>query len=251
MQVSIPTAGTDPCPNPGGGNTCFNATIENVSFNTSTGVETITMHAGKTAATTMSQTAASITTTFSNQAPIVFRRSIPWTTTSLSTEELTGENSSSASWCSLTAGVKIQYELTVEFQGSEFSLGQCSGSGPGPSWVVPSKSIERFNSPFTFTIDSPNHFAFGNSVTVMGWAPTLVAGLTAGPARNWKFADWGKPLWTPELRIAPDIYGWCNTPGIYGDNAYSPTSGACASHYGHNGKRVIDDMLLTHLRLRN
>jgi hypothetical protein len=60
--------------------------------------------------------------------------------------------------------------------------------------------------------------------------------------------------WAPTVaasaRMSPDIYGICSGQSPYGDGQWSPWGGACGSHYGQNGANIIDDPILSRLRLR-
>lgn len=248
MQVAIPTAGVSQCPAPGSAANCFIGTISNVTYSNA-GVATVTMLGGATAATGVTNvTPASITTTFTNQAPTVYRRSIPVTTTSVSTENLGNVNNTSTSYCSLSAGVSITTEFTVEYRGSRVGASYCSQSNPGDLIFMPSRFVERFDSPFQYTMDSPTH----GSVVYRGQGPAYMTAAGVGVARTGLQgfeAQPYRPMYPSTARLSPDIYGTCATYQ-YGDPLWSPTGGGCAGHYGQNGASLIDDPILSAIRIR-
>jgi hypothetical protein len=226
--------------------TCYIATINTVSFSSS-GIETINLTAGNTAATALNTTLASIPLTPpGNFTPWVFRTSIPLTTSTQSTEQLGLNNQSAWSYCSLTAGSRIVGVFGIEFRGSRLGASYCVSQYPGDAWFMRSRYVERWESPFQFMIDSPNHLG---GVTMFGGGPSYAGGTAATEGtQNFEVDPW-MPTVVPNSRLAPDIYGIC-AAYPYGDTQNPPTGGMCASHSGQNGGNVLDDAISAQLRLR-
>jgi hypothetical protein len=234
LQIAVPGAGSSACPD-GSGSTCFVGTISTVSF-TGAGVETINFTSG------------TLASTVANVRPTVYRTSIPYTVTSRAAETITEPSSS----CSMTAGSNITLVPMIEYRGSRLELSYCDQSGPGPSFLL-NQYAERFDGPFQFVIDSPNHM--GNGAIALsigsGWIPAFAQAVGTGGAGGFGNAmaeDWNYPAQTPRIRLVPDVYAYC--PGPYSAMLASPYGGQCASHQGEMGAHMIDDAILSQLRLR-
>lgn len=252
MQIAVPGAGSGQCPNPGGAVNCFVATIGNLSYSVNaSGItqQTINLLAGTAAAAATNQTVATIQNTFSAKQPYVFRSSVPLTVSAAAAETLTGATGPYVA-CGLTAGVRVYDWFLIEYRGSRASAAFCYADGPGKNWFF-DQYIERFDSPFLFNVNTPNNFAsntnfwlqFASSAYAYNQANTfIIGGGTFEVAPEY-------PAFRASARIGPDIYGYC-TSYPFGDTGVSPNGGTCMGHYGHNGANIIDDSILSNLRLR-
>ncbi len=252
QQIAIPGAGNSQCPNPGGPANCYVATIASVSYAVTPagiGSETVNLYSGATAATASRTTAGKVPKTFSARQPYVFRTSIPLTVSQRAAETF---YANVFDLCGLHKGVAITTEFQVEYRGSRLNVSYCDDP-PGQSWFV-KQYIERFDSPFLFQIDSPNHMSSGTNFLMFGPGPLYAK---TGPGRaatgqgSWE-VDLEHPTAAPTARLVPDIYGWCRVGTAYptGDAGFSPWGGGCVSHYGQMGGNLIDDAILSQLRLR-
>jgi hypothetical protein len=252
MQIAVPTAGTGACPNPGGAADCFVATIGALSYDVGpAGItwQRIDLRAGSTAAGAAELARATVPVTFTARRPFVFRTSIPLTVSGAAAEALASP-SSYGSNCRLTPGVRIFDWFLVEYRGSRASAAFCYAVGPGRNWFL-NQFLERFDSPFLFTIDTPNHFARATNYWLRFNGPAYADDAPSGSAiggGTWEVSP-EYPEYAATARLAPDIYGWCAGYPT-GDPDHAPWGGTCQSHYGQMGANLIDDEILRALRLR-
>ena len=236
LQVALPGAGTAQCPNPGGAANCLIGTITSVSF-TNALAETVNFVAGSYSGTTVSSI-----------APIIYRTSIPQTTSTASAEPRS--NHGVGFQCPINARVTTQPYFQVEFRGSRAQLTWCYDVNPGVFKVLDG-FVEREDSPFLFTVDSPNHLGSG-AITIntdqvqFPLSATTAAHASAGV---WMEEDPDFPSMEPRVRLAPDVYGWCAS-GSFGDQEMTATGGQCASHGGYEREQNILDPVLGAMRPR-
>ena len=211
MSVSVPTGNT-------GGSTPLVTTISAISGDG----KTITL-------------ATNLLHAVSNQQLTVYRTQIPLTVSGRSADALTGN-------CFLNAGANITLYFQIEFRGSRAMVSYCDPVSQG---VIPFEfTVERFESPFLFAIDTPNHMS-GASVRFYGGG---VSGNSTGARSYWFEGAPEYPTFEPSLRMVPDVYGQCSPTYPYGE--YALWGGECDNHRGFSGTSAIDNAVIDAIRLR-
>lgn len=237
LSISVPGAGTSPCPD-FTGSTCFVGQITTQTVNSSN-VQTINFASG------------TIGTTVTNVQPTIFRNSVPYTI-SARTAETVAEVASS---CKIASGTYVELVPMIEYRGSQLTVSMCDETGPGPS-ILFNGPVERFDGPFQFTLDSPNHLALGVNVALnysvqstAAYACFPTTCTYAGGLGGYYAEDWNYPRVTAQLRVAGDIYAFCGN-AVYGQVLGTLFGGQCAAHQSTNGAYALDDAVWSGLRLQ-
>lgn len=239
LKISFPGAGSAACPDSSNSN-CKIFDITTVSYNASLN-------------NTINLSGNAVGTTVSNVVATIYRTSVPYTISGRPAETLA--TSGGGDLCLLTAGSSVGLFLQVEYRGSSLMLSYCDTVGPGESEIV-NQYVERFDGPFQFQIDSPNHMGSGSVVmnNGRGQAGAQFAAFPAvsanyiGTAGQWYEVDPEYPVMAPKLRIAPDVYSYC-VSGPFGNYLMAPYGGQCASHQGQMGAHGLDDAIYSALTL--